>query len=68
MNGILLEQVAQEASGLILWLRPEYQNPVDTQSQQTSLAVSEFTVRSFYLRSGLASPIHPQEITDVLRV
>ena len=29
----------EEASGLIRWLRPEYQNPGGAQSHQTSLAV-----------------------------
>jgi hypothetical protein len=33
------ERAKEEASGLIRWLRPEYQNPGGTQAQQTSLAV-----------------------------
>jgi hypothetical protein len=33
------ERAIEEASGLIRWLRPEYQNPSGTQSRQISLAV-----------------------------
>jgi hypothetical protein len=33
------ERAKEESNGLIRWLRPEYQNPGGTQSQQTSLAV-----------------------------
>src|SRR4051812_15918894 len=33
------ERAKEEASGLIRWLRPEYQNPSGSQAQQTSLAV-----------------------------
>jgi hypothetical protein len=33
------ERAKEEASGLIRWLRPEYQNPGGTQSRQTSFAV-----------------------------
>lgn len=35
------ERAKEEASGLIRWLRPEYQNPAGTQSHQPSLAVPE---------------------------
>src|SRR4051812_50021457 len=33
------ERAKEEANGLIRWLRPEYQNPNGTQSQQTSLSI-----------------------------
>src|SRR5206468_984982 len=35
------ERAKEESSGLIRWLRPEYQNPTGSQSQQTSLAVDD---------------------------
>ena len=33
------ERAKEEASGLVRWLRPDYQNPAGTQPQQTTLAV-----------------------------
>ena len=33
------ERAKEEASGLARWLRPDYQNPGGTQTQQTALAV-----------------------------
>ena len=33
------ERAKEEASGLVRWLRPDYQNPGGAQSQQTALAV-----------------------------
>jgi hypothetical protein len=33
------ERAKEEASGLVRWLRPDYQNPGGTQTQQTALAV-----------------------------
>lgn len=33
------ERAKEEASGLVRWLRPEYQNPGGAQGQQTALAV-----------------------------
>jgi hypothetical protein len=33
------ERVKEEASGLVRWLRPDYQNPAGAQPQQTTLAV-----------------------------
>ena len=39
LDALNAQRAKEEASGLIRWLRPEYQNPGGTQSQQTSLAV-----------------------------
>jgi hypothetical protein len=33
------ERAKEEASGLVRWLRPDYQNPGGAQAQQTALAV-----------------------------
>jgi hypothetical protein len=33
------ERAKEEASGLVRWLRPDYQNPGGAQTQQTALAV-----------------------------
>ena len=33
------ERAKEEVSGLVRWLRPDYQNPGGAQAQQTALAV-----------------------------
>ena len=33
------ERAKEEASGLVRWLRPDYQNPAGTQPQQAALAI-----------------------------
>jgi hypothetical protein len=35
------ERAKEEASGVVRWLRPDYQNPGGTQSQQTALVVED---------------------------
>ena len=37
------ERAKEEASGLIRWLRPEYQNPQGTQAHQAALAIPTLT-------------------------
>ena len=46
------ERAKEEASGLIRWLRPDYQNPGGAQGQQTALAVGGETEKPRKKRGG----------------
>ena len=46
------ERAKEEASGLIRWLRPDYQNPGGAQGQQTALAVGGETEKPQKQRGG----------------
>ena len=46
------ERAKEEASGLIRWLRPDYQNPSGAQQQQTALAVEDESGKPEKKRSG----------------
>jgi hypothetical protein len=50
------ERAKEEASGLIRWLRPEYQNPSGSQSQQTTLAIPAINSQPSTINSSTKLP------------
>src|SRR5262249_41561034 len=61
------ERAKEEASGLIRWLRPEYQNPTGARTEQTTLAIPTLNSQPSTLNSKRKLP-WPKTLSERVKV